>query len=107
MRKIEKSIVLKTNQILMVPFCITQCILGILTLSQISMIDRIKLAAISQMCNHVYDTCIQNAFISTPMGVDYSVIGFDMEVQPQCSLTFMLFSRIWHELFSYRCRLQS
>ena len=30
-----------------------------------------------------------NLLLSTPMGVDYVVIGFDMEVQPQCSLTFL------------------
>ena len=43
--------------------------------------------------------------LSTPMGVDYVVIGFDMEVTtisyPQCSLTFMRVG------YLHRCREQS
>ena len=43
--------------------------------------------------------------LSTPMGADYVVIGFDMEVQPlsypQCSLTFL------REHFLRRCCEQS
>ena len=35
------------------------------------------------------------------MGVDYVLIGFDREVNPQCSLIFM------HERYLYRCREQS
>ena len=42
--------------------------------------------------------------LSTPMGVDYIVIGFDMEVQPlvphKASLTFMR-ERYLHRSFAY------
>ena len=45
------------------------------------------------------------SLLSMPMGLDYEVIGFDMEVQPlvspQCNLTFM------HERYLHRCRKQS
>ena len=44
------------------------------------------------------------------MGVDYIVIGFDMEVQPlvtHSSLTFILCSRIWPEPYLHRSREHS
>ena len=41
---------------------------------------------------------ISEQSLSTPMGVDYVVIGFDMEVQPLCTLTFM------RERCLHRCR---
>ena len=49
--------------------------------------------------------CRWIALLSKPMGVDYVVIGFDMEVQPlvypQCSLTFL------RERYLHRCCEQS
>ena len=44
-------------------------------------------------------------FIVYAMGVDYVVIGFDMEVQtisyPQCSLTFIRERYLLHRSFAY------